>query len=84
MPDISMCLNEDCPRKYGCYRYCAIPSPYQSVCRFEPRDGECDGFERILPQDRLRDLSRPAFPLRGGGEQGKIPPTTPQNSKTTR
>ena len=25
MPDISMCLNDKCPNKRGCYRYKAIP-----------------------------------------------------------
>ncbi len=37
MVDISMCQNENCPLKTGCYRYMAIHSHYnQSYCDFEP------------------------------------------------
>jgi hypothetical protein len=36
MPDISMCLNERCPRKAKCYRFRAVPEPkWQSYCEFE-------------------------------------------------
>jgi len=30
MPDISMCLTKDCPKRNKCYRYIAIPSQWQS------------------------------------------------------
>ena len=45
MPDIEMCLNEDCPLKETCYRHEAIPSEYlQSYNTFEPTviDGEVE------------------------------------------
>ena len=47
MPDISMCMNVDCPSRKKCYRYTAIPSPYlQEYSDFEPPDGKdkCDWF----------------------------------------
>lgn len=28
MPDISMCINEDCPLKQTCYRYTAPPNEF--------------------------------------------------------
>jgi len=31
MPDISMCANEECPLKKGCYRYTATPNPYRQA-----------------------------------------------------
>ena len=35
MPDITMCLNEDCQKKDDCYRYTAKPTPYmQSYADF--------------------------------------------------
>ena len=35
MPDISMCQNEDCPKKDQCHRYTATPSPmWQSYSDF--------------------------------------------------
>lgn len=41
MPDISMCLNENCSLKDGCYRFNAKPSEYsQSYELFEERNKE--------------------------------------------
>lgn len=37
MPDITMCVNSKCPVREWCYRYRAIPSQWQSFCRYEPR-----------------------------------------------
>ena len=37
MPDITMCLNSECPAREVCYRYRAIPKDYrQSFCDFKP------------------------------------------------
>jgi len=37
MPDISMCMNETCPLRKGCYRFTATPDEYrQSYAMFEP------------------------------------------------
>jgi hypothetical protein len=45
MPDISMCINEDCPMKLTCYRYTATPTPLrQSYMSFKWDDTGCDHF----------------------------------------
>lgn len=46
MPDISMCVNKDCPLRMKCYRYTAIPDKYwQSFSTFQPNaEGTCDSF----------------------------------------
>lgn len=44
MPDISMCLSENCPIKDSCYRAQAKPSAYQSWCDFEYSCNEDSGF----------------------------------------
>ena len=36
MPDITMCINKNCPLRVRCYRYRAVPSNRQSFCKFEP------------------------------------------------
>ena len=43
MPDIEMCMNEECPLKKKCYRYTAIPTAYvQSYSMYKPdEEGEC-------------------------------------------
>lgn len=48
MPDISMCMNKDCPLKSQCYRHEASGTradDWQSYSGFEPNeDGSCDNF----------------------------------------
>lgn len=46
MPDISMCLNEECPLKDRCYRFTATPNEdWQSYAEFAPdENGECEAF----------------------------------------
>lgn len=49
MPDISKCLNSDCPLKEMCYRFTAKDSEYsQAYSNFSPKEenGEitCDYF----------------------------------------
>lgn len=47
MPDISMCMNEECPQKQQCYRYRAIPyTPNQYYCefQFDKDSGVCENF----------------------------------------
>lgn len=46
MPDISMCLNKNCPLRMKCYRYTAIPDKYwQSFADFAPdQTGKCADF----------------------------------------
>lgn len=47
MPDISMCLNKDCPRHRECYRFMAIPDRKQGYSHFVNTDGTCDYFIAI-------------------------------------
>lgn len=43
MPDISMCRNMKCEKRYECYRYMAMPNPYwQSFASFD--NEECTYF----------------------------------------
>lgn len=35
MPDITMCMKEDCPKKHTCYRQTAKPDILQSYSYFE-------------------------------------------------
>lgn len=44
MPDISMCVSENCPMKDMCYRVQAKPSTYQSWSNFEYSCNENSGF----------------------------------------
>ena len=46
MPDITMCLNHDCPSKIKCHRYTVPPSEIQSfaVFKLEKRKLKCNVF----------------------------------------
>jgi hypothetical protein len=47
MPDISMCLGGECPRRADCYRFRAKPSMLQSYFTeppFKPATGVCSHF----------------------------------------
>ena len=45
MPDIAMCINEDCALKFKCYRYTANPNEFwQAYNVFRPEKGECDHY----------------------------------------
>ena len=49
MPDITMCLQDDCPMKGGCYRHEATPTSYrQSFAVFTPETAtDCSRFMEI-------------------------------------
>ena len=47
MPDISMCLNNECPLKEKYYRFMADPSDWQSFSRFDPKNGKCENFIKL-------------------------------------
>ena len=54
MPDITMCLNKDCPDSKSCYRFMAKPNKrWQSYSRFDgPKGSEsCRHFAEILEKD---------------------------------
>lgn len=46
MPDITKCLNEDCPIKETCYRWTAIASEWQSCAEFKYDNG-CEDYLEI-------------------------------------
>lgn len=56
MPDIAMCLNSECDRHLGCYRFCAKPCLYQSYAGFAPVRGTCDGYIPNRAGDDLDDV----------------------------
>jgi hypothetical protein len=59
MPDISMCLNKNCPSRFCCYRYMAKPSEFrQTYGGFTVPEGKkkCDMFWSIdYPSTQLRE-----------------------------
>lgn len=46
MPNISMCANTNCPKRYTCYRYMVKSNPYwQSYSNFKlDEQGKCDAY----------------------------------------
>lgn len=55
MPDISMCMGNNCPKKDNCYRFTAIPSEFmQSYFTIPPikKDGECDYYWPLKPEKK--------------------------------
>lgn len=48
-PDISKCLNKDCPKKDTCYRYTAKPSEMQTYfIDVKPdENGECEYYLKL-------------------------------------
>jgi hypothetical protein len=46
MPDITMCLNKECPLRGTCYRFNAKADPHwQSYSDFKPdENGKCDNY----------------------------------------
>jgi hypothetical protein len=56
MPDISMCRNNSCLLRSGCYRYRAKPDPYrQAVANFGPGGDEdvCSHFWPIVEREAV-------------------------------
>jgi hypothetical protein len=49
MPDITMCVNESCKKRFVCYRFMAEPDRVQSYALFKPgENGICEYFLNIL------------------------------------
>lgn len=47
MPDIAMCMNQECPLRERCYRFKAEPNPYRQsyLVDMKPQaDGTCTHF----------------------------------------
>ena len=64
MPDITMCINDDCPLRHSCYRYMATPSYMrQAYCNFTPKKNakgkvECEHFLKIYGYGRFEKRTR--------------------------
>ena len=61
MPDISMCINSDCPSHNDCYRFKAKPSEFwQSYDSYKPLEGEskCDKFVEINNKTKKNNYGR--------------------------
>lgn len=52
MPDITMCMSQNCPEKNNCYRATAKPDVYQSWSNFEYTCNENSGFDDFIANDR--------------------------------
>ena len=44
MPDISMCMNKECPKKNKCYRYMAVPNPFRQSYADFGKELPCDHY----------------------------------------
>lgn len=58
MPDIAMCSGDGCPKKIGCYRHRAVPTPQrQAYFATSPiaANGECAHFLELRKNDMLND-----------------------------
>ena len=56
MPDITMCKNYKCPRRYECYRYRAIPFKFQSYSDYRLINSKCSYFMPLIAGDQLREV----------------------------
>jgi hypothetical protein len=57
MPDISMCVETNCPLKYDCYRHAdsgTKPSPFQTYSVFQYIDGKCKDFMESFRRKPLK------------------------------
>jgi hypothetical protein len=53
MPDITLCTNDDCPKKLECYRFMAKPDIYQSVSHFKWDNG-CEYYWEYSVSDNIQ------------------------------
>jgi hypothetical protein len=48
MPDISMCMNDECPSRVSCFRFRAEPHPYrQAYTDFKVDGDKCDSYADV-------------------------------------
>lgn len=60
MPDISMCMNSECPSNVECFRYRVQPHEYrQAYSKFEHDGSKCDSFYPISLNSgyKIREMS---------------------------
>ena len=61
MPDISMCPNPKCRKRFRCYRFMAVPDDWQSYMSFVPtRTGKCHGYLKLNKGDKVGRMNRTA------------------------
>lgn len=60
MPDISMCMNEECLSRNVCYRYKAEASEFQWYSDYQPKDGE-EKCEKFWPLEDKENKKRRAW-----------------------
>lgn len=57
MPDITMCVNKQCPLRSKCYRYRAVPDGWQSFAKFEPSNKAFGGYgDTVLDCDYFWEI----------------------------
>lgn len=57
MPDITMCADEQCPKRKTCYRFIAAPSGRQAYFMGSPmRDGACEYYIEAKARSQVRRL----------------------------
>ena len=66
MADITMCVNQECPKRSECYRATAPFNPFrQSVAAFEYTiiDGEfhCDNFSQVDTNSNMHQIFESIF-----------------------
>ena len=60
MPDITMCMSIDCPKRKDCYRFIATPDYIQSYADFykdEPNRTKCYMKASVLDLEKWRALN---------------------------
>jgi hypothetical protein len=50
MPDLSMCLNKDCPERLTCFRFVVKPSEFQTYASFEAEG--CEYYWPIVTETK--------------------------------
>ena len=59
MADITMCDNQECTVRSGCYRARATQSAWQSWAIFQPEsDGKCDHFIKYVEHTKEAERSK--------------------------
>lgn len=60
MADITMCANQACEQRLGCFRFLAPVGQHQSYGDYKPdENGHCKGFYSFQPEFKNYDRYRP-------------------------
>lgn len=58
MPDITMCVNTECPLRDKCFRYRAKPDEWQSYSDFKPETGADKDWNFVVKCEYFWDATR--------------------------